>query len=112
MIVRPIAPRHYSENIGDRLIISIPSRKNWFVIIFVGVWLVFWVFSEIFVGWIFLQGIMNQNLKAQFCSFSFGLQFGHLVVHLQFTPFSGNLLEKNKLSRKYSKGIRSIGSNT
>jgi len=63
MLVKPIAPRHYSENIGDRLVISIPSRKNWFVIIFTGVWLIFWAFGEIFVGWIVLQGITSPNFE-------------------------------------------------
>ena len=62
-LVKPIAQRHYSEDIGNRLAITIPSRKNWFLIIFVGVWLIFWLFGEIFVGWVFLQGIMNQNFE-------------------------------------------------
>src|SRR5688572_13404123 len=49
-IVKPLAPRHYSEDIGNRLFISIPSRKNLFIIIFIGIWLAGWAFGEIMVG--------------------------------------------------------------
>src|SRR5215510_8918195 len=48
--VKPPAPRHYSEHIGQKLVITIPSRRNWFLIFFLGIWIVAWAFAEIFIG--------------------------------------------------------------
>lgn len=57
--VKPLAPRHYSEDIGNRLVVTIPSRKNWFLILFMGVWLIFWAFGEIMVGGIIVAGLFG-----------------------------------------------------
>ncbi len=59
--VKPIAQRHYSEDIGNRLFITIPSRKNWFLIPFLGVWLAGWAFGEIMVGGIILGGLLGKG---------------------------------------------------
>lgn len=46
-IITPAAARHQAEWAGDQLIITIPSRKHWFQIPFLVVWLIFWSF-----GWV------------------------------------------------------------
>ena len=45
--ITPAAARHQAEWIGNQLIITIPSRKHWFQIPFLSVWLIFWSF-----GWL------------------------------------------------------------
>src|SRR4030095_14423305 len=47
MVVKPPAPKHTSENLGDKLMISIPSLKNWFLVFFLGFWLIMWVIGEV-----------------------------------------------------------------
>jgi hypothetical protein len=42
------APRYRVENLGMSTQISIPARKNLFILIFMGVWLAGWLFGEIF----------------------------------------------------------------
>jgi len=59
--VKPLAPRHYSEDIGNRLVITIPSRKNWFLILFIGFWIVAWAFAEIFVGFSMLRSLFRSS---------------------------------------------------
>lgn len=49
MPIKPYAPRHWTDNQGDTLYIHIPSRKEWFIILFTGAWLVGWAFGEITV---------------------------------------------------------------
>jgi hypothetical protein len=61
MPVKPFAPRHYSEDIGSRLFITIPSRKNWFLIPFLGIWLAGWAFGEIMVRGIILGGVFGNG---------------------------------------------------
>ena len=41
-VIQPTSARHRAEWIGDQLSIRIPSRKHWFHIPFLSVWLVFW----------------------------------------------------------------------
>jgi hypothetical protein len=43
MPVKPPAPKHTCEDLGNELIISIPSLKIWFLIIFMGFWLILWL---------------------------------------------------------------------
>jgi len=57
--VKPLAPRHYSEDTGSRLVITIPSRKNWLFIPIMGVWLIGWAFGEIMVGGIIISSIFG-----------------------------------------------------
>jgi endonuclease V-like protein UPF0215 family len=49
---------------GTLLRISIPSRKNYFAIFFLGFWLIGWVFGEIMVGGIFITGIIESLLTS------------------------------------------------
>jgi len=41
-------PRYQVEDLGMSTQISIPARKNWFILIFMGVWLTGWLFGELF----------------------------------------------------------------
>jgi hypothetical protein len=41
----PVARATISES-SEGLVITIPARKNWFIILFLGVWLTGWVFGE------------------------------------------------------------------
>jgi hypothetical protein len=59
MPVIPPPPRHAIEDLGTSLKISIPSRKHWFVIPFLGFWLIGWAFGEIVVGGTLLAGFIN-----------------------------------------------------
>ena len=47
MVVKPPGPKHTSEDLGDKLLISIPSLKNWFLVFFLGFWLILWVIGEV-----------------------------------------------------------------
>jgi hypothetical protein len=44
--VIPPASRASIEDMGDGLEVSIPARKNWFLILFLGAWLGGWFFGE------------------------------------------------------------------
>jgi hypothetical protein len=58
MTVKPPAPKHISEDLGDKLIISIPSLKHWFFIIYLG----FFVLSVIAAEFVILGTlIFNRN---------------------------------------------------
>lgn len=46
MPVVPTAPRNTVEEFGDSLNFSIPSRKQWFPILFLPLWLAGWAFGE------------------------------------------------------------------
>ncbi len=46
-LLKPPVPRHSSKDLGDVLLVSIPSRKYWALILFLAVWLAAWTFSEI-----------------------------------------------------------------
>ena len=59
--VKPLAPRHYSEDVGNKLVITIPSRKNWFIIIFLGIWLTGWTFGGIMAGGSIIVSIINNS---------------------------------------------------
>ena len=49
MPVTPPAARHTVEDLGDRLKIAIPSRRQWLQTLFLGFWLMGWAFGEISV---------------------------------------------------------------
>jgi len=49
MPVKPFSARHTIDDLGDTLKITIPSKKNWFQILFMGFWLVGWAFGEVTV---------------------------------------------------------------
>lgn len=61
MAVVPLAPRHYIETTGSGLLISIPSRKKWYLIIFMGIWIVGWAFGEVTVGGLILKGLLGNG---------------------------------------------------
>ncbi len=56
MPVIPPAARHTAEDLGDKLKISIPSRKSWLQSLFLGFWLIGWAFGEISVLGVFFGG--------------------------------------------------------
>ncbi len=49
MPVVPPLPRFQVESLDTATRITIPSRKNWFIILFLGFWLMGWAFGEIMV---------------------------------------------------------------
>jgi len=49
MPVKPFSARHTIDDLGGTLKITIPSKKNWFQILFMGFWLVGWAFGEVTV---------------------------------------------------------------
>jgi hypothetical protein len=48
MISDAANPRISIENLGMSTLFSIPARKNWITLIFLGVWLTGWLFGELF----------------------------------------------------------------
>ncbi len=50
--VEPAKPRYTVVDSFGQLTISIPSRKNWFMILFLSFWLIGWAVGEIFVFWV------------------------------------------------------------
>jgi phage shock protein PspC (stress-responsive transcriptional regulator) len=58
MPVKPPAPKHKTEDLGNKLIISIPNMKLWFLIIYFGFCLIFLAFGDFVVLGIL---IFNRN---------------------------------------------------
>ena len=46
-IVQPSSMRHQADYLGNHLTISIPSRRQWFQILFLGFWLCGWAAGEL-----------------------------------------------------------------
>jgi len=46
--------------VTDVLRLTIPSSKNYFILFFLGFWLIGWVVGEVIVGWVFISGIVGQ----------------------------------------------------
>jgi len=44
------------EDLGDKLIISIPSPKYWAMMAFLGLWLILWLAADLFVLWLMIFG--------------------------------------------------------
>src|SRR3972149_3847611 len=57
MPVKPTAPKHKTEILGDRLTISVPSPRPWVLSIFVGLGVVFFIIS----GVIILGGLVTNS---------------------------------------------------
>lgn len=55
----PAKPRCKIEEVPEGLVITIPTRKHWFIILFVGFWLCAWAVGEMFVGRIVLYGLFG-----------------------------------------------------
>ena len=58
-IVQPPKERHSIQDIGSSLRVTIPSRKNYFILFFLGFWLIGWAFGEIMVGGVLIAGIVG-----------------------------------------------------
>jgi hypothetical protein len=59
--VKPPEPKHTSQHLGDRLLITIPSPKFWFLTVFLGIWTIVWLASEIFFIGLLLFGNMGPD---------------------------------------------------
>ena len=49
-IIQPASARHHADFMGGQFVIVIPSRKQWFQIPFLAIWLVFWFGAWVSVG--------------------------------------------------------------
>jgi hypothetical protein len=56
-IVQPPKERHSIQDEGTSLRVTVPSRRNYFTMFFLGFWLAGWAFGEIMVGGILIAGI-------------------------------------------------------
>ena len=56
MPIKPFSARHTVDDLGDTFRINIPSRKQWFLILFMGFWLIGWIVGEVSVSGIFFGG--------------------------------------------------------
>jgi hypothetical protein len=59
-------PRYTSENTGSSLKITIPSKKNWFIIIFLGFWLTIWAVAEVGVVGGMILGVIQMLIEGKF----------------------------------------------
>src|SRR5260221_4499608 len=50
MVVKPPLPKHKTEDFGDKLIITMPSRKVWPFILVFCIWSLFWLTMESTLG--------------------------------------------------------------
>ncbi len=57
MPIQPYPARHTTENLGDTLKISIPSRKQWLIILFMAFWLAGWSLGEVTALVIVIRGL-------------------------------------------------------
>lgn len=58
-VVQPPKERHKIQDNGSSLKISLPSRKNYFALFFLGFWLIGWAFGEIMVGGMLIAAIVG-----------------------------------------------------
>lgn len=82
---QPALPRYTSENTGFSLKIIIPSKKNWFIIIFLGFWLTFWAVAEVGVGGGMLVGVIQMLFEGKFLELLVEGLFGGLFMLIWFT---------------------------
>jgi hypothetical protein len=75
-VVKPPSARCTIEALGESLRIVCPSRKHWFQVVFLGVWLVGWMFGETMVGGILLSGLIGRFLGRS--PEGFGIDFSAL----------------------------------
>ncbi len=47
-VIQPEVARHHVEQFGNQLIFIIPSRKEWSLLMFLPIWLMFWAFAFTF----------------------------------------------------------------
>jgi hypothetical protein len=84
-VIQPPKERHTSQDDGTSLKITIPSRKNYFAILFLGFWLVGWAIGEVVVGGLVILGIIGLlfnlpeigNIKIEGMA---GMSFGGLFI--------------------------------
>lgn len=57
--VEPAKPRYTLTDSFGQLTIAVPSRKNWFMILFLGFWLIGWAVGEIAVPALFLPALLS-----------------------------------------------------
>lgn len=76
----PSLPRHTMVDYGNRMQISIPSHKHWFVFIFLPLWLTGWAFGEITVIHQLLTKDFNTFLLVWLTGWTFGGGFAILML--------------------------------
>ncbi len=59
VLVQPTQPRYLVEELPGRLVFTIPSRKNWFAVCFLGFWLMGWLVGEVAVIGILAVGLIS-----------------------------------------------------
>jgi len=80
MFENPFAPHYSIKDIESKLFISIPSKKHWFLTIFLGVWLAAWVIGEIVVGEIVVRTIFGNKVLDSSVAGTFILWLGIWTV--------------------------------
>ncbi|MBI5294300.1 MAG: hypothetical protein HY869_02410 [Chloroflexi bacterium] len=88
---QPALPRYTSENTGSSLKIIIPSRKNWFIIIFFGFWLMIWAVGEIALSLSFISAITDIVFGKKIFEGFFGSIF-MLIILTIWTGFASVIL--------------------
>jgi len=63
-VVQPPKERHEIQDDGSTLKVLIPSRKNYFMLFFLGFWLIGWAVGEVAVGGILIAGIIGFLFKS------------------------------------------------
>ena len=81
---QPALPRYTSENTGASLKFFIPSKKNWFIIIFLGFWLIFWAIAEVAVGGGMIVGIIKMLIEGKLLELLVEGVLGGLFIFVWF----------------------------
>lgn len=61
----PAKPRYKIEEVREGLVITIPARRRWFLILFASFWLCAWAVGEVFVGRIVLYLLFGDHAPGE-----------------------------------------------
>lgn len=84
----PRASRYAIRDDFATLRITIPARRNWFTVLFLGFWLTGWAAGEIIVGGMLVRGVLAM-LRGQAPDFGVGAGMLFMLIWLAFWTFGG-----------------------
>ena len=60
-VVKPPAPKHTTQDLGDRLIIMMPSLRSRYLIMLTGWFVLLWLFAESALGFMLIVGLFQRT---------------------------------------------------
>jgi hypothetical protein len=103
----PSPPKHTMTDFGNRMQISIPSQKQWLLLIILPIWLCGWVFGEVSA----IHKIMNDGLTISILIWIIGWTFGGVfaILMILWQIAGKEIIEISNRSIFVSKTIFNIG---